>query len=146
MDFMTSSFEEKIQKIKIYFSNAKDTEEKYELIIKLGRELNHLGDTEKTKENKIEGCQSNTFVKSSFENGKVFFEATSDALISSGLASILISVYSGEEPSIILKNKPDFLKDIGIEASISPNRANGLYEMFTRMQKDALLYETKKGA
>ena len=143
---MNSSFDEKKEKIKVYFSKAKNTEEKFELIIQLGRQLKHLPESEKTAENKISGCQSNTFVKSTFENGKVYFEASSDALISSGLASILVTIYSDEEPTVILKNKPEFLKEIGIEASISPNRANGLYEMFTRMQKDALMYETKKGS
>jgi len=141
---MSTSFDKKKEEIINYFSNTKNTEEKYDLIIQLGRRLKNFPENEKTEKNKIDGCQSTTYIKSTFKNGNVYFEAVSDALISSCLANILITVYSGEKPSIILKNKPDFLKEIGIFASISPNRSNGLYEMFYRMQRDALIYESKK--
>lgn len=78
------------------------------------------------------------YLHSFLRDGKVFFEGESDALISSGLAAILIRTYNGESPETILKCPPDFLEDLGISASLTPNRANGLYSIHLRMKQDAL--------
>jgi cysteine desulfuration protein SufE len=78
------------------------------------------------------------YLYSTFQDGTVYFAAESDALISSGLAALLLAVYSGETPEAILKCPPNFLEELGISASISPNRANGLYSIHLRMKQDAL--------
>ena len=72
------------------------------------------------------------------EEGKLYFQAESDALISKGLAALLIAVYSGESPEAILKCPPSYLEEIGITASLTPNRANGLYSIHLRMKQEAL--------
>ncbi len=69
---------------------------------------------------------------------KIFFEPESDALISSGLAALLTQVYSGETPEVVLKCPPTYLDELGISASLTPNRANGLYSIHLRMKQDAL--------
>ena len=67
--------------------------------------------------------------------GKIVFQGSSDALISQGLAALLIRIYSGESPETILKCPPNFLEELGIPASLSPNRANGLYSLHLRMKQ-----------
>ena len=134
-------FESCIQKqnqIRSLFNNLPSEDLKYQKLIELGRELSSLLPTDKIPENIVKGCQSTMYLRSQLCNGVVIFEVESNALISAGLAAILIKVYSGETPETILKCPPDFLEDLGISASLTPNRANGLYSIHLRMKQDAL--------
>lgn len=113
-------------------------ESKYAKIIELGRELPKLADEHKTPSNLVKGCQSQMYLHAYLSDNSVIFEAESDALISAGLAALLIRVYSGEDPEVILKYPATFLEELGISASLSPNRANGLYSMHLQMKQEAL--------
>lgn len=128
----------KQEQMKQFFAACADKEEKYQKIIELGRTQPHLDASLKVPENIVQGCQSTMYMHSFAQDGKVFFEGESDALISSGLAQILIRVYSGETPETILKCPPTYLEELGISASLTPNRANGLYSIHLRMKQDAL--------
>ena len=90
------------------------------------------------------GCQSTTYLVSHLNDDKMSFYVWSEALISAGLAALLASVYNGESPEAVLKCPPDFLTDLGISASLTPNRANGLYNLHLRMKQDALRFLTDK--
>lgn len=137
---MYQSCMEKQEDVKKIFSICNDEQEKYEKIIALGKETPQMDEQFKTPENKVHGCQSTMYLHSTFEGGKVYFEAASDALISSGLASVLIRVYSGESPETIIKCPPDYLEELGISASLTPSRANGLYSIHLRMKQEALKF------
>ncbi len=113
-------------------------ESKYAKIIELGRQLPKLKDEYKIPKNLVKGCQSQMYLHAYLYEDKVIFEAESDALISAGLAALLIRVYSGEPPEVILKYPPTFLEELGISASLTPNRANGLYSMHLQMKQEAL--------
>ncbi len=120
------------------FSKCSSQEEKYEVIIGLGRKAKGLLPEYKTPENLVKGCQSTMYLRSWIDGGRVYFEGESDALISAGLAELLLAVYSGETSEVILKCPPDYLETIGISASLTPNRANGLYSIHLRMKQEAL--------
>lgn len=135
---MFESCLEKQQQVKDLFAACSSEEKKYEKIIELGRSQLPFPPEDKTPENLVKGCQSIMYLKSRLENGRVFFIANSDALISAGLAAILLQVYNGETPETILKCPPNYLEDLGISASLTPNRANGLYSIHLRMKQDAL--------
>lgn len=135
---MYQSCLEKQEQVKTAFSSCRSEEEKYQKIIILGRALPPL--PLKTAENLVKGCQSAMYLKSWIEEGKVYFAAESDALISAGLAAILIQVYAGETPEVILKCPPKYLEELGISASLTPSRANGLYSIHLRMKQDALKF------
>lgn len=137
-DPLFSSCLAKQQKVKALFSSCTTAEEKYQKIIDLGRQLAPVEVCYKTPENLVRGCQSNLYLHASFKDGKVNFEAAADALISAGLAAILILVYSGEPPEVILKCPPVYLDELGIGASLTPSRANGLYSIHLRMKQEAL--------
>lgn len=129
---------QKQQEIIQLFSKCSTQEQKYELIIDMGRKAKGLTSEYKTPENLVKGCQSTMYLRTWSDAGKVFFQAESDALISSGLAELLLAVYSGEPAEVILKCPPDYLEKIGISASLTPNRANGLYSIHLRMKQEAL--------
>lgn len=135
---MYESCLEKQTKIKKLFENCRDEEAKYGKIIQMGRELPPLPLEAKIPSNLVKGCQSSLYLTSRYEKGLIFFEAESDALISAGLAALLLQVYSGESPEVILKCSPSFLEELGITGSLTPNRANGLYSVHLRMKQDAL--------
>jgi cysteine desulfuration protein SufE len=139
----------KQNQIKELFSTCCSSEDRYQKIIELGRELPSLTDVEKVAPNLVKGCQSQMYLFSEFIDGQIFFKAESDALISAGLAALLVQVYSGETPETILKCPPSYLDELGISANLTPNRANGLYSMHLRMKQDALkwlLNQEKKSA
>ena len=66
------------------------------------------------------------------------FEAEADALISAGLAALLIRAYNGETPEVVLKCPPSFIEELGINASLTPSRSNGLYSLHLQMKQEAL--------
>ncbi len=135
---MFESCLKKQNQVKALFSKCTSEEEKYQKIIELGRLQSQLDSTFKNSANLVAGCQSQVYLISKLNNGIVIFEAEADALISAGLAKILIDAYSGESPEVILKCPPRYLEDLGLSSSLSPSRANGLYSIHLRMKQDAL--------
>lgn len=128
----------KQSEVRDLFPESLSKEDRYHKIIQLGKDLAPLDEKKRIAENLVKGCQSMTYLTCEMKEGLVFFEASSDAFISAGLAALLIKVYNGESPETILKCPPDFLEELGISASLTPNRANGLYSMHLRMKQDAL--------
>ncbi|NGX58986.1 MAG: Cysteine desulfuration protein SufE [Chlamydiae bacterium] len=124
--------------VKNLFKNCFTPENLYQKIIALGRELPPIDSGYKTPENIVKGCQSIVYLHTEMRENKLFFSAFSDALISAGLAALLLKAYNGETPETILQNPPTFLGDLQIHTSLTPGRSNGLASMFLRMQKDAL--------
>ncbi len=120
------------------FSLFDDWMEKYELIIDLGKEIEMIPNQDKRDEQLIEGCQSRVWLKSNYKDGKMFYFADSDAIITKGIISLLIKVMNGEEPKTIAKEDLFFIKEIGLQEHLSPTRANGLVEMVKRMKLDAI--------
>ena len=134
------SFDKKVDRLKKRYFALASSEEKYIEIIEMGRKLPPLTPEAKKEENLVRGCQSRLYLHSWIEQGKIFFAAEADALISAGLAALLIDVYSGEAPEAVLKNPPDFLHELGIYASLSLNRSNGLAHIHLRISQDALKF------
>lgn len=128
----------KQEDVKALFMSCSTDEDKYRQIIELGHALPPFETKNKTNENQVKGCQSLTYLYTKEEKGAVYFEVSSDALISAGLGALLVRVYSGESPETILKCPPDYLEQLGIRASLSPSRANGLYSIYLRVKQEAL--------
>lgn len=134
---MKENFEKKVAEIKKIFAPL-STEQKYLKLIEMGRSLPPFPPEQKTNERLVRGCQSELYLDAEFREGKLFFHAHSDALISAGLAALLIAAYSGEAPETILTSPPTFLTELGITASLSPSRSNGLAHIHLRMKQEAL--------
>lgn len=126
--------------VKKLFATCATEEDKYERIIELGRSVRQLAEEYRVDGNLVPGCQSLMYMRSYMQGGKVFFEVSSDALISLGLAAIMLKIYNGETPEAILKCPPECIQELGINASLTPGRANGLYSIHLRMKQDALRY------
>ncbi len=126
------------------FSLFDSWDEKYEYIIELGKKLAPLNPVFRTDEHKVKGCQSTVWLGSTYKNGKVFFEADSDAIIVKGLISMLIRILSGHTPDEIIDAPLDCIKVIGMSSHLAQTRANGLLAMVRQMKNDALAYKIRE--
>ena len=122
------------------FSYMEDWTEKYQYMIDLSKSLDEMNLNYKTDENLIKGCQSKVWLHSSYEKGKIHFEADSDAIISKGIVAILLSVLNNRSPHEILSADLSFIDEIGLKEHLSPNRANGLSSMLKQIKFYALAY------
>lgn len=128
------------------FSAFDDWMDKYQLLIDLGNELPPLDKKYKTEQNLIDGCQSNVWLQADYADGRVVFQAESDALIVKGLVSLLLRVLSGHTPQEIIDADLYFIEKIGLNAHLSPTRSNGLAAMLKQMKMYALAFKTKEDA
>ena len=122
------------------FSFMEDWTEKYQYMIDLSKSLNEMNLDYKTDENLIKGCQSKVWLHSSYDKGKIHFQADSDAIISKGIVAILLSVLNNRSPNEILSADLSFIDEIGLKEHLSPNRANGLSSMLKQIKFYALAY------
>ena len=117
------------------FSMYDEWLDKYEYLIELGKNLEEYPEGEKTDDKLIKGCQSRVWLNSRQEDGRIFFNADSDAIITRGIISLLISVYSGRTPEEIAGDDFGFIEEIGLKENLSPTRANGLVSMIARIKE-----------
>lgn len=111
------------------FSMFDDWLDKYAYLIDLGNALEPFPDSLKTDDRLIKGCQSRVWLDARMKDGRLIFSADSDALITKGIISLLVSVYSGRTPEEISGDDFSFVEKLGLKENLSPTRANGLVSM-----------------
>ena len=122
------------------FAMFENWEDKYEYLIDIGKKLKPLDPIYKKEELKIKGCQSSVWVHSYLEDGKVFFEGDSDAIIVKGLVSMMIMVLSGKKPAEIVQAELEFINTIGLSSHLAQTRSNGLRSMIKQMKLEASVF------
>lgn len=127
------------------FSDFDDWMDKYQLLIDLGNEQAPIDEKYKTEQNLIEGCQSRVWLQANIVDGKIVFQAESDALITKGIIALLIKVLSGHTPDEILNADLYFVEKIGLKEHLSPTRSNGLLSMIKQIRMYALAFKAKEG-
>ncbi len=126
------------------FSYYEDWMDKYNYIIELGKTLPLIDDEHKTEDYLIKGCQSQVWLNAKYDNGKVFFTADSDAIITKGIIALLLKVFSGGSPKEILNADMSFIDKIGLTEYLSPTRSNGLLEMVKQIKMYAYAFSGKE--
>ncbi|MBQ5943506.1 MAG: SufE family protein [Bacteroidales bacterium] len=111
--------------------------DKYEYLIELGKNLDSYPQEARTDDRLIKGCQSRVWLDWQLKEGKIWFAADSDAIITKGIISLLISVYSGRTPQEIAADDFGFIEQIGLKENLSPTRANGLVSMIGTIKRVA---------
>jgi len=124
------------------FEMFDDWMERYQLIVDYANELkkNPFPDADKTEQNKIDGCQSTVWFTCRFEDGKIYYNGDSEALLVKGVVAMLIHVLSGHTPKEILESELYFIERIGLQEHLSPTRSNGVVAMLKQMKLFALAY------
>lgn len=122
------------------FSLFEDWMERYEYMIELGKSIELIDSSKKIDSNLIKGCQSKLWLHAELNNNKLIFKADSEAIITKGIAAVLLRVFSNQTPEDILNANLDFVDKIGLKEHLSPTRANGLISMIKQIKYYALAY------
>lgn len=117
--------------------------DKYDYLIELADGLPAIDPAKRNDQHLIEGCQSRVWVDARLEDGKVYYSADSDAIITKGIVALLIRVLNGHTPQEILDADLYFIDRIGLKENLSPTRSNGLVSMIKQMRLYALAFASK---
>ena len=120
--------------------------DKYQLLIDLGSDQPPLEEKYKNEQNLIDGCQSRVWLQADMIDGKLHFQAESDALIVKGIVALLIRVLGDHTPQEILDTDLYFIERIGLSEHLSPTRSNGLVAMVKQMKVYAFAFNAKMQA
>jgi len=125
------------------FSVFDDWMDRYQQLIEYGKDLPPIDERKRTEQYLIQGCQSKVWLDAELRDGKVYFTADSDAIITKGIVALLIKVLSGRTPDEILNTDLYFIDKIGLKENLSPTRSNGLVAMVKQMRMYALAFKSK---
>lgn len=119
------------------FEDLPEWDERYDFIIDLGRELPELSAELQTDEHIVEGCMSTVWLKmepTDQPDAPIEIQADSDSLIVKGLIVILLAFYTGKSAAeIVASDVSNFLRTLGLDQHLSPQRRNGLFSMIKRI-------------
>ena len=127
------------------FLELDDWMDRYQLLIDMGSDQPALPEKYKTEQNLIDGCQSRVWLQADLVDGRVHFQAESDALIVKGIVALLIRVLDDQTPDDILQADLYFISRIGLREHLSPTRSNGLVAMVKQMRAYAMAYKANLG-
>ena len=125
------------------FSMFDDWMDRYAMLIEMGKDCPMIDAQYRNDNYLINGCQSRVWLHAKMEDGKVYFSADSDAVITKGIINLLIKVLSGQKPSDIIAADMSFLDEIGLKEHLSPTRSNGLLSMVKQMMLYAEVFNAK---
>ena len=137
MEEQTKTLQEVESDVADEFSMFDEWLDKYEYLIELGKSLTDYPEADKTDDRLIKGCQSRVWLDYKIEDGRIWFNADSDAIITKGIISLLIRIYSGRTPEEIMSSDFSIVDRIGLKENLSPTRANGLAAMIARIREIA---------
>lgn len=125
------------------FELFSDWMDRYNYIIELSAELPAISPDHRTDQYVIKGCQSRVWIDATYSDGRLWFTADSDAIITKGIIALLIRVLNGRTPQEVLEGDLYFIDRIGLRENLSPTRANGLVAMIKQMKLYALAFQSK---
>ena len=125
------------------FSMFDDWMDRYAMLIEMGKDCPMIDAQYRNDNYLINGCQSRVWLHAKLEDGKIYFSADSDAVITKGIINLLIKVLSGQTPKDIMEADMSFLDEIGLKEHLSPTRSNGLLSMVKQMMLYAEVFNSK---
>jgi len=114
-----------------------DARRRYEYVLWLAKRLQPLPDALRTEDRKVRGCVSQVYVSAELLEGRLHWQGDSDAQITKGLLALLIEGLEGLTPAQVVAIDPAFIAATGLQASLTPSRANGFLNILRLMQAQA---------
>jgi len=114
-----------------------DPKRRYEYVLWLAKKLEPMPADQQTEAIQVKGCVSQVFVQGRLDNGLMRWQGDSDALITKGLLALLIQGLDGLTPEQVQSMDPAFIAATGLQASLTPSRANGFLNILRTMQQQA---------
>ncbi|WP_413440881.1 SufE family protein [Synechococcus sp. MIT S1220] len=133
----TQTGSEALDKMVERLGSTADPKRRYEYVLWLAKKLKPLPTEEQTDDIRVRGCVSQVFVRGELENGVMHWRGDSDALITKGLLALLIQGLDGLTPEQVQAVDPAFIEATGLQASLTPSRANGFLNILRMMQAQA---------
>ncbi|MFM7464144.1 MAG: SufE family protein [Cyanobium sp.] len=118
-------------------STTTDPKRRYEYVLWLGKKLQPFPDELRQDAYKVRGCVSQVYVVGKLQEGRLHWQGDSDAAITKGLLALLMQGMEGLTPEQVLALDPGVLAATGLQASLTPSRANGFLSIFRTMQSQA---------
>ncbi|MGE3387053.1 MAG: SufE family protein [Bdellovibrionales bacterium] len=125
----------------LLFTRYESWEEKYRLLIEIGKQLPVYPEEFRNEDHRVKGCQSQVWLHADLKDGMVNLRVDSDALIVKGLAALLVKLYSQATPEQILATSPEFISILDLGSHLSPSRANGLFAMVKQIKYYAAAFQ-----
>ena len=128
---------EKLDQIVDRLKGTADPRRRYEYVLWLAKKLQPFPEEYRNDAFKVKGCVSQVYVVGQLVDGKLHWQGDSDAAITKGLLALLIEGLEGLEPQAAAGIDPGFLSETGLQASLTPSRANGFLNILKMMQAQA---------
>jgi cysteine desulfuration protein SufE len=132
-----STGSEALDRIVERLRSTSDPKRRYEYVLWLARKLEPLPNEFRQDPFKVKGCVSQVYVVGELLEGRLHWQGDSDALITKGLLALLITGLEGLTPQQVSGLDPSFLAETGLQASLTPSRANGFLNILRMMQAQA---------
>ncbi len=128
---------EELDRLANRLSGTPDPRKRYEYVLWLAKKLPAMPTDLQTEDRKVQGCVSQVFIYAALQDNHVHWQGESDALITKGLLALLIKGMSDLTPDQVLAVDPAFIAATGLQASLTPSRANGFLNILRAMQAQA---------
>lgn len=133
----TSTGSEALDRMVEKLGSTADPKRRYEYVLWLAKKLEPMPEEQQTEAIKVKGCVSQVFVQGRLDQGLMRWQGDSDALITKGLLALLIQGLDGLTPEQVQSMDPAFIAATGLQASLTPSRANGFLNILRTMQQQA---------
>jgi cysteine desulfuration protein SufE len=134
---MVSTGSPALDRIVDRLATTTDPKRRYEYVLWLAKKLEPLPEEFRNDAFKVKGCVSQVFVVGQLVEGKLHWQGDSDAVITKGLLALLIEGLEGMTPDQATTLDPSFIVATGLQASLTPSRANGFLNILKLMQSQA---------
>lgn len=111
-----------------------DTEERLRYLLDAGKNVPPLPEELKVEAYLIPGCVSQLWLVPEYREGRCYFQMDADAIITKGIAAVVCGLFNGELPEHIIDQDIEFLGEVGIKQALSPNRRNGLSNLYKHIK------------
>jgi cysteine desulfuration protein SufE len=118
-----------------------EADDRYRLLIDLGRELALMPDALKTDATLVRGCSASVWVYPVTDNGQLSFMADSNAAITKGIIALVLKTVDGKNAAEILKTDiENALAPFDLKNQLSSNRTQGIPNMISLIRETAARY------
>ena len=133
----TSTGSETLDRMVERLGGTTDPKRRYEYVLWLAKKLEPFPADQQTDDIKVKGCVSQVYVQGTLADGVMHWQGDPDALITKGLLALLIQGLNGLSPQVVQAVDPAFIAATGLQASLTPSRANGFLNILRAMQEQA---------
>lgn len=118
-----------------------EADDRYRLLINLGRELAPMPDALKTDASLVRGCSANVWVYPVTDNNQLSFMADSNAAITKGIIALVLKTVDGKNAAEILGTDiENALAPFDLKNQLSSNRTQGIPNMISLIRQTAARY------